>query len=110
MTNKKIKKVTKKMSRRSDEEMPDLNSARTTRRTSKAINIKSDYQDILRDLAASPTVRYVAGGLATALLTRLANNWADKYPEISTFIRDNLDNLETKFGISKEEVADTSRH
>lgn len=57
-----------------------------------------DYRDILREIAKSPAVRYVAGGITMALLTRLANNMADKYPEISTFIRENVENLEGRFG------------
>ncbi len=66
-----------------------------------------DYKDILMELAGNPTVRYVAAGIATALLTRLANNWADKYPEISKFIRENVDSLEGKFGSLKEGLAST---
>lgn len=110
MTIKKTKKVSKKVSRKSGEQIPEQQAVKSTSSSTKALNFRGDYQDILRELAASPTVRYVAGGIATALLTRLANNWADKYPEISTFIRDNLGNLENKLGISKDEIANTSRH
>lgn len=53
-----------------------------------------DYREIIREFISSPAVKYVAGGIATAVLTRLANNLSDRYPEISNFIRENMDNLE----------------
>lgn len=70
-----------------------------------------DYKEILRELATNPAVKYVAGGIATALLTKLASNMATRYPEISSFIRENLDSLEGKFGeYNREMKGDTARH
>jgi hypothetical protein len=57
-----------------------------------------DLRSMLRDLAANPAVRYVAGGIATAVLTRVATNMSEKYPEISKFISENLENVEGKLG------------
>lgn len=57
-----------------------------------------DYKEIIKDLAGNPAVRYVAAGLATAILTRVANNLHEKYPEISDFIKDNLDKVEGSVG------------
>lgn len=109
--------------RSSREEMPELEtesrsfsgsrSGVSNRRSasgsrSQGIDFRGDYKDILRELAASPTVRYVAGGIATALLTRLANNWSEKYPEISTFIRENISTLEGKFGTNKVGMGDST--
>lgn len=58
----------------------------------------TDYKEILKEFASNPAVRYIAGGLATAFLTRIANNMSERYPEISSFIRENIGTLETKFG------------
>jgi hypothetical protein len=72
-----------------------------------------DYKEILREFISSPAVRYVAGGIATALLTRLANNMAERYPEISSFIRENMDNLEGKLGEFRQNLQgedSASRH
>lgn len=102
MAAKKIKKVTKKASNKSCE--VKINQGL------KAHDARADYQEILIEILASPNVRYVAGGITTALLARLANNWEDKYTEISSFIRENLENLETKFGLKKEEMVGTPRH
>lgn len=55
-----------------------------------------NYKDILFELSKNPTVRYVAAGLATAILTRVANNISEKYPEVSSFLRENIDNFEGK--------------
>lgn len=57
---------------------------------------ENNYREILKDFITSPTVKYIAGGLAAAFLTRLANNMSDKYPEFSNFIRENMDTLENK--------------
>lgn len=46
--------------------------------------------------ATSPTVKYIAGGVATAVLTRIASNIATKYPELSNFLRENIDTVESK--------------
>lgn len=55
-----------------------------------------DYKQIMRDLYTNPTVRYMAGGVAAAVLNRFANRISDKYPEISTFLRENIGTLEGK--------------
>lgn len=57
---------------------------------------ENNYRELLKDFITSPTVKYIAGGLAAAFLTRLANNMSDKYPEFSNFIRENMDTLENK--------------
>lgn len=62
-----------------------------------------DYKEILKEFVASPAFRYAAGGIATALLSRLANNMSGKYPEISNFIRNNLDTVESKFSMGQDQ-------
>ncbi len=62
-----------------------------------------DIREMLKDFMMSPAVKYVAAGISTALLSRLASRINDRYPEISTFIRDNIHTLEGKL----EEYRDT---
>ena len=82
-------------------EMNDTSSRRRRSRSSEALSAARgnhagdrDYREIIREFISSPAVKYVAGGIATAILTRVATNMADRYPEISNFIRENMDNLE----------------
>lgn len=67
------------------------------------------YKEVVRELANNPAVRYVAAGIATAFLTRIANNMSDRYPEISNFIKENLDNVEGKLGEFRSSM-DDQRH
>lgn len=84
-------------------------SSRSSRNFFEAGN--RDYREILRELASNPAVKYVAGGIATALLTRIANNMATRYPELSSFIRENLDSLEGKFGeYNRDLKGESARH
>ncbi len=70
-----------------------------------------DYREILRELATNPAVKYVAGGIATALLTKFANKMAARYPEISSFIRENMDSLEGKFSeYNRDLKGESARH
>lgn len=71
-----------------------------------------EISEILREFVSSPAVKYVAGGIATALLTRLATKLSDKYPEISNFIRDNLDMVEQGIGGGgyRSASSDSARH
>lgn len=55
-----------------------------------------DYKQILSELYTNPTVRYMAGGVAAAFLNRFANKISEKYPEISSFLRENIGTLEGK--------------
>lgn len=104
------KKTTKKTARRS--------SPRTKRNEEfSSISLQSgeatstDYKDVLRGFISSPAVKYVAGGVATAILARVAANIADRYPEISNFIKENLETVENKLGEFKSEFDSSSaRH
>jgi hypothetical protein len=44
----------------------------------------------------NPAVRYVASGIATAVLAKVATNMSSKYPQISSFLSENLGTLEGK--------------
>lgn len=84
------------------EEIPAMQETSSRRnagsRRSFSVSEDRDMKEIMREFLTSPAVKYIAGGLATALLTRLANNLSGKYPEISSFIRENMGNLEERFG------------
>lgn len=122
MAKKPMTKKTRSTSSRSkysdlpsmDTEYTDFNSGsnRKTRlasgRSQSVGTGERDYMSLVRELISNPTVKYVAGGIATAMLTRLATKLSDKYPEISNFIRENLDTVESKFsgdGLGRSESA-----
>jgi hypothetical protein len=69
-----------------------------------------DYKAIARELLNNPTVKYVAGGIATSLLTKLATKLSDRYPEISNFIRENMDTIESKFSDYRNNDSESARH
>jgi len=69
-----------------------------------------DYKEVLRDLAANPAVRFVAGGIAAEVLTKIATNLSKRYPEISNFIYENLDNVEGRLGEFKNGLEESARH
>jgi hypothetical protein len=100
MARKAIEKNLRKTRRAQHlDEMPVMNERVSRRSTgSKRIAEEHDYKEIVKEFLTSPAVKYIAGGLATALLTRLANNLSGKYPEISGFIRENMSHLEERLG------------
>lgn len=65
---------------------------------SSGISGRQDYQQLVRELISNPMVKYIAGGIATSILTRLATNMADKYPELSRFLKENIDSFEGRLG------------
>lgn len=74
---------------------------------------EKEYREIIVEFLKSPAVKYVAGGIAMAMLTRFANRISDRYPEISTFIRDNLENMEGKLAELRSNISNdfpNSRH
>lgn len=65
-----------------------------------------DYKQILREIYTNPTVRYMAGGVAAAILNRFANRVSDKYPEIGSFLRENIGTFESKLSEFKSSMND----
>jgi len=57
---------------------------------------KQEYRDVFQNFISSPAVKYVAGGIATAVLHRLATNLSARYPEITRVLKENLDFIESK--------------
>lgn len=57
-----------------------------------------------------PAVKYIAGGLAAAVLTRLVSRLSGRYPELSKFLEDNIDVLEENVDQFKHQLtSETSR-
>lgn len=57
---------------------------------------KQEYREVFQNLISSPAVKYVAGGIATAILHRFATNLSTRYPEITRVLKENLDFIEGK--------------
>jgi hypothetical protein len=97
--------------------MPRKVLEKTTKRRTKPIMREAfpsteeveeqDFGQMLRGFISGPLVKYIASGIAAAYLLRLANNMSDKYPEISTFIKENMDMLETKLNEYKDQLQHT---
>jgi hypothetical protein len=49
-----------------------------------------------KELAENDAVRYIATGIASAIATRVMANFSTRYPEITSFISENLDGVEGK--------------
>lgn len=81
-------------------------SGRRSRPASKGFSLESIYQ--------SPTFTYVAGGVGFAALAGIAYRFADSYPRITIFFRENLDLVESKLaefrGSSSTRDLDEARH
>lgn len=95
--------------------------ARTAARKSSAKSRRSssersyqNYRDTLLEWSERPAVRYVAGGIGLALLARFTYSMSERYPEISRFLKENLDTIEDRMrefrGISSESSDVEARH
>jgi len=54
----------------------------------------STLSHLFQELIHNPAIRYAVGGIATAVLSQLATDTKDKYPEISHFLKDNVSSFE----------------
>lgn len=79
----------------------------TPRRASRSLS-NGGNKNMWKDLVSNPAVRYVAGGIATAILTKVASNFSTKYPEISRFITENLDGVEGRLSEFKNSLNNDS--
>ncbi len=69
-----------------------------SRSGSSLISGRENYSQLIRELISNPAVKYVAGGIAASILSRLASNMSVKYPEVSKFLRENIDSFEGRLG------------
>lgn len=111
------KKATKRTSRARVQKKRDLEAPVTKEKTLSSIRTSSrsasagEYKDVLREFISNPAVKYVAGGIATAILARIATNISKRYPEISNFIQENLDTVEGKLNEFRNDFdASSARH
>lgn len=56
----------------------------------------SNQGGFFKEFISNPAVRYVAGGIATSMLTKFVTKMADRYPEITSLLKQNLDSIETR--------------
>lgn len=96
MAKKVANGVNKKQVRRRSEIIDSGESNFSTRSTGSSS--RSEYSQLIREFISNPAVKYMAGGIATAVLSRLATNMSEKYPELSRFLRENIDSFEGRLG------------
>lgn len=67
------------------------------------------YKKVVRDFTRSPSLLYLAGGIGAYFIGRFAYRYYQNHPEISDFIKENVDTVESRLreyrGGSQEEVA-----
>ncbi len=63
---------------------------------------------MIMEVLNNPAFKYVMGGIATAVLTKVVTNMADRYPELSNFLRENLDTIEEKLTEFKGTLGDSN--
>ena len=91
------RKSSAKMSSRNLSNDVDLDSrSEGAQSSSSAGSFDINYRQIAMDLYNNPTVRYMAGGVAAAILNRVASRLGNKYPEIGSFLKENIGTLEGK--------------
>lgn len=54
------------------------------------------YKKVIRDIYKSPLAAYLAGGVGAFFLGRFAWRYYQNHPEISEFIKDNFDTVESR--------------
>lgn len=118
MARQSIAKTGRKVSRRNERLTPMDETSSSERISSRPVNRfqdrfshgERDVKGWITELASNPAVRYIAGGLAAAVLTRIATNLSDRYPELSNFIRENVDNFEGRLSGLKDDFQSSARH
>lgn len=79
--------------------------APTAKRAKTAMENSANDNKVLntmKDLYDNPAVRYIAGGVALAALSKFMNTFSQRYPEITNVIKDGLDTVEHKLTEFKE--------
>lgn len=69
--------------------------------TASRVN-ESQVLNTVKDLYDNPAVRYIAGGVALAALSKFMNAFSQRYPEITNVVKDGLDTVEHKLTEFKE--------
>jgi hypothetical protein len=87
MAKRKITKASRK--RPVSSRAPTLSSSKSKR--------PMELRELMMEMVSHPAVKYVASGLATAILGRLASSLSERYPEIANFVKENIEGLESGF-------------
>lgn len=74
-----------------------------------------NFQKSFNQIINHQAFKYVAGGIGLLVLGRLAVKLSDRYPEIGTYVREGLDQVENKIsefrgGSSEIADVDSARH
>lgn len=69
----------------------------------------TSYKRMVRDISRSSPLLYIAGGIGAFLVGRFAYRYYQDHPEVSDFIKENVDTVESKLrefrGGHDEEIA-----
>lgn len=68
-------------------------SKKTSRLSPLGNGADFNVKEVVQQLMANPTFRYIAAGLATTLVSKLSTKLAGRYPEISTFMKESFPNF-----------------
>jgi hypothetical protein len=68
------------------------------------VNMGNKFQEI----SAQPYFKYIAGGIAGALLVKLGEMIADRGPEIGDFLRENYDNIGSRIRNLRGDLRDVN--
>ena len=69
----------------------------TTANVKRSISLRGrNLQTSIKNIAAMPAARYVAGGLGLAVLARFAMKYYKSHPAISEYVKENFDTVEGK--------------
>lgn len=63
-------------------------------------------KEMVQQFVDNPTVKYVASGLATALLTKISTRFVDRYPQITKLAKEAWPNLEEKLAQYQNQSAE----
>jgi len=60
--------------------------------------------EVLGHILSHPMAKYLAMGVGAALLLRWANNLNEKFPELSSFIKENLNLVEKRLNSLRRQI------
>jgi hypothetical protein len=64
----------------------------------KTIKRAKKKSSLIKEVVSNPAVQYLAAGVVISALTQVSARLSKRYPQISNFIKENLDKVEDKLG------------
>jgi hypothetical protein len=104
MTKRVANKLTKRNPKR-NVKIVEASASRISSSDLKNVSGKENYSQLIREVINNPEVKYVAGGIAASILERLATGMSKKYPELSKFLKENLDSFEERLAQYRPEMS-----